>query len=169
MKAYLYYVGLALLFTAPVITGLYLAHTALGCIRELEGYVSLIRFIDSEITGRMAKQEEIFKSFKCPYLEKCGFLKALRSSPIDESSALNHALRRFEGKSLVPSEVYRALYQVGDILGKTSVSHLSEVCTLCLGRLTSILEPLREETAKKARVYRVLGFSAGAAAVILFI
>ena len=169
MSAYLYISGLAIVFLSPCIMGLYLSRSVLSCVRELEGYIKLVKMIKNEITSYMTKQVDIFSLFKEEYLEKCGFLPLLRSSPIDECSALEHALKCFEKRTLIPKDCYLALMELGAVLGKTSAERQKEACIQCLNILEKICGELKNDASKKSKVYKTIGLSAGTAAVIMFI
>ncbi len=169
MNAYLYISGLVLIFFSPCFAGFCLSHSVLSSIRELEGYIKLVKTTENEITSYMTKQEDIFATFNDEFLEKCGFLPLLRSSPIDESSALEHALAAFEKNTLIPKESFRALAELGAVLGKTTSEKQKEACLQCLRVLERVHGEIKNDAAKRAKVYRILGLASGAAAVILFI
>ncbi|MBE6551309.1 MAG: hypothetical protein E7665_04155 [Ruminococcaceae bacterium] len=169
MNAYLYISGLALIFFSPFSASLYLSRSVLSGVCELEGYIKLIKATENEITSYMTKQGDIFASFKDEYLEKCGFLPLLRSSPIDECSALEHALEEFDKNTLIPKDCFDALVRFAEVLGKTSVQKQKEACSQCLYVLEKIHSEIKPDALKKAKVYKTIGLAAGAAAVILFI
>ena len=161
------FAGLFLVFATPAAAGAILSFRAKKKLCALRSLLKLAEFIKSEISSHMTRQEDIFAAFSDPYLEKNGFLALLRNSRIDGSSALGNALENFDG-ALCGDEEMKAVREMADTLGKTSLPYQISSCEKCIGALSSALKAREAETAGRSKVFITLGACFGLCFLILF-
>ena len=131
-------------------------------MRECEGYLSLIVYIEKMIASYLAPLSVIFRDFECEALTLNGFLPSVRSG---KSPSL--AIR--ESKLLIPDDMRDMLCEYFDGFGKEyKDAELARTRTL-RSRLESEVKEERERLDKSVKVTRALLLGAAAGIAILII
>ena len=138
---------------------------------ECEAFLELFIYIQNQVGYFLAPTKLMYKNFHNAVLEKTGFLEALCAHEADEvyfdvwSNALEHSR---ENLSLSDDQI-EIVRSFGTCIGKSNEE-------LQMKHLEYYTKALRKETEKQKmlmqkniKLYRTLGFSVGAAILILVI
>ena len=149
--------GLCLVFLAFAGTGFGMANALLVKLRTAEELLHLIRKIGFDVRCYKRPLPEILSEFEGEHLH--AFVEKLHGSdPFGAVSALE-----------TDEEVKRICLAFFEKVGKCSADECEKLESECVLRLTQCMEGMKEEAAKKMKVYRSLGLSGAAAAVILLL
>ena len=154
-------IGLFLLFLGPFCMGYVRAGRIRRTLEASEAMTDLIRFLQNGIETLRVPLPELFGAYESQPLESCGFLPLLRNSGWEA------AIEGTDG--LFSSKIKAILLSFGKGLGKSDVSHQSDLCRHHLQLLEEALKSEREQGAKDERLSLWLGVTGGLLPVILLI
>ena len=138
---------------------------------ECEAFSELFVYIQNQVSYFSAPTKLIYKNFHHGVLKKTGFLDALRAHESDEVyfDVWENALKECRGNLKLSEEQFEMVRSFGTCIGKSNEE-------LQLRQLEYHIKAFRKETEKQKtqmqkniKLYRTLGFSAGAAILILVI
>ncbi|MBQ8351154.1 MAG: hypothetical protein IJY20_03810 [Clostridia bacterium] len=143
--------------------GHYLAGLEGRRVRQMEGFLLLVRHVRTGIVCFAEPMEEIYRRFENEALETCGFLPALREGGF--ASAL-HVCR---DRLYIGAEEGRALAAFAREVGKSYSREQAAVCDYTIGELEAALRRHQEEAPRRARAARSLAVCGGLALLILLL
>ena len=149
--------GLFLVFVAFAGTGFGMANGLLIKMKTAEELLYLMRKIGFEVRCYKRPLPEILSEFECEHLH--AFVENLNNADPGTAVAALDA----------DEEVRRICLVFFEKVGKCSADECEKLETECVLRLTQCMEGMKEEAAKKMKVYRSLGLSGAAVAVILLL
>lgn len=165
------WVGAFLCFLTSVCIGWMAGNKERKRTEECEAFLELFIYIQNQVGYFLAPTKLMYKNFHNAVLEKTGFLEALCAHESDEvyfdvwSNALEHSR---ENLSLSDDQI-EIVRSFGTCIGKSNEE-------LQMKHLEYYTKALRKETEKQKmlmqkniKLYRTLGFSVGAAILILVI
>lgn len=138
---------------------------------QCEAFLELFIYIQNQVGYFLAPTKLMYKNFRHEILEKTGFPAALCAHEEDEVyfDAWERALRDCRDGLKLSEEQYEIVRSFGACIGKSNeelqLKHL-EYYTKAMRAET---EKQKKQMQKNIKLYRTLGFSAGAAILILLI
>lgn len=132
-------------------------------IRQLEGFLLLLRHIRDEIGVLHTPTDRIFSGFSHPALARAGLTGACLAGGL--SSALRAAAERL----YLNREEMAVLEGFADALGSGYTAEEVARCDLAIARLTAALSARRDSLPDAARLFRTLLVSSAAAIVLVLI
>ena len=138
---------------------------------ECEAFLELFVYIQNQVGYFLAPTKLMYKNFHHDVLKKTGFLDALCAHESDEVyfDAWETALRESRGNLQLSEAQFEMVRSFGACIGKSNeelqLKHL-EYHTKAFRAET---ERQKKQMEKNIKLYRTLGFSAGAAILILVI
>lgn len=157
---YFKFVGIALILCCGVLSGLaFVAFERRRC-RQAEGFLSLLRYIRSQIDCFSAPVCQILASCDACILTDCG----TQASDLPDFDALLHGTRLY-----VPEEMCRLLSDFGAQLGSSYREEQLRCCDYFLERLIPCCDLLRAELPKRERMALMLPIAISAMLVLLLL
>ncbi len=156
-------VGALILLLSGFYTVLLLSRVQRGRQKRLESFLSLIRFIENEVSCYMTPLDEIYRRFENKELEECGFLPALREK------GMKAALAECSSSLCFSEEEERLLTEFASELGKSYREEQLRFCEYCRRMLESYVSGGREDLPKRLRLCRCLVMTGSALIVLLFL
>ena len=138
---------------------------------ECEAFLELFVYIQNQVGYFLAPTKLMYQNFHHAVLEKTGFLNALCAHEADEVyfDVWENALKASRQNMNLSEEQLEIVRAFGSCIGKSNeelqLKHL-EYYTKALQKET---EKQKMQMQKNIKLYRTLGFSAGAAILILVI
>jgi len=159
---YLRWCGAALLLICALICGREYSAYIDRRVREGEGYLSLLSYIEKMIDSYLTPLSEIFSGFECEALEKSGFLPSVRSG-----KTASEVLA--EQNALIPENMRSLLLDYFDGFGKGYKDSELGRTRKAKAELDKMLGAERENLEKSARVTKalLLGGAVGIAILII--
>ena len=118
----------------------------------------------------LTRQHDIFESFENSFLEKNGFLKALREREIvDEKSPFYYVFCEFEKGLSINGEARGIIREFAENFGRLSSKEQSERCNMAIAGLEEIYKKEKEDNRVRAKLCRSVGCMVGVALVLLFV
>ncbi|MBQ2765628.1 MAG: stage III sporulation protein AB [Clostridia bacterium] len=156
-------IGAIFIFAASVSVGF--SASAMYRVRaeQLEAFGALITHIGAQIGGFLAPLDRIYCDFKDARLEKCGFLRVLRSS--GASAALGECR---ESLFLNDGEIGE-LEKFFSSLGRGDANEEERHCAYFAKRFARFYESARNESASKGRLFRTFGFLSGLMLAVILV
>jgi hypothetical protein len=159
---YLRWCGAALLLICALICGREYSAYAGRRVREGEGYLSLLSYIEKMIDSYLTPLSEIFSVFECESLEENGFLPSIRSG-----KSANETLT--EVKGLIPEQMRTLLSDYFNGFGKgykdSELGRTREV----RAEMEKMLDKERENLEKSVKVTKALLIGSAVGIAILII
>ncbi len=132
-------------------------------VRQIEGFLLLIRHIRAEIACFRTPVADIYAGFSHAALAECGFLESLRER------GFSAALAAGQGELYLEEEEMATLSAFGEGVGRSYSGEQIALCDYTIGELEKALSRRREEAPKRARVLRTLSIAGGLMLVILLL
>ncbi len=159
-------IGGLLLVGASAACGILLTGEAKTEIRALEALLELLRTISRRLTWGHDPLRTLFADYRDPYLERTGFLPALRNAdgrayPVAWSQAL-HTL------PLSPDAMKEA-ESLGPSLGRLSLEAQLEQLALCIDALSACRDTAKQNAEKNRRSTVALWTLAGLLVALLLL
>lgn len=131
-------------------------------LRECEGYLTLVSYIEKMIDSYLAPLSVIFRDFECEALTENGFLPAVRSG-VSPGEALG------EKKLLIPEDIRELLCDYFSGFGKGYKDAELSRTRKAREELEKMVENERASLEKSVKVIRalLLGVAAGIAILII--
>lgn len=129
-------------------------------IRQMEGFLLLLRHIREQIGVLNTPKEQLFTGFSHPALTRAGITEAALGG------GLSSALAGAEERLYLDSEEIAILEGFAAALGSSYAAEEVARCDLAIARLTAAIGTRRESRPQAARLFRTLLVS-GAAAIVL--
>lgn len=165
------YLGAALIFLSAFFGGILAGRREQMREKQCEAFLALFCHVKNQVEYFLMPTKLIYGGFENETLEKIGFLPALRAHESDEvyCDVWQEAFKSCEdGIELSPRQKDIVL-DFGSHIGKSDGNIQTDNFDYYIKQMSDELETVKKETAKNIRVYRTLGFTAGAAAAILII
>ena len=156
-------VGALILLLSGFYTVMLLSRVQRGRQKRLECFLSLVRFIENEISCYMTPLDEIYRRFEGKELEDCGFLAVLREK------GMKQALTECKSALCFSEEEERLLTEFASELGRSSREEQLRFCEYCRRMLEGYVTGGREDLPKRLRLCRCLVMTGSALIVLLFI
>ena len=163
------WIGAVLCFCASVAVGWTAGKNEKARTEQCEAFVEFFVYIQNQVGYFLAPTKLMYKNFDNEVLRKTGFLDALCAHEEDEIyfDVWERALCECKERLLLSDAQYEIVRSFGACIGKTNeelqLKHL-EYYTKAMREET---EKQRKQMQKNIKLYRTLGFSAGAAVLIL--
>lgn len=159
------FISLSLLFIAPSALGLMMARSSKKEYEEFLGLIELLKYIKNELIYFKTKQTDILSKFQNPALERCGFIDLLRRKKQDP---LKDA---FSGKPplSVSQRVLTVMQDFSNSFGTIPYDLQIIKCDETVFLLDSMKNDIKTTAEKNVNLYKTVGFSIGAALLIMFI
>ena len=156
-------IGAAALFALGILLGMRGSAAAGEHIRQLEGFLLLVRHIRERIACFHTPKDRIFPSFRHEALLRVGFLgEVCRVGLSGALSACRSALYLDEGEMAILEE-----FAAG--LGQGYLSEELARCDLAAARLEACLAAAREGLPRTARLYRTVAVSFSLAVILVLL
>ena len=163
------WIGAGICFLISVAVGWSAGKNEKARTRQCEAFVEFFVYIHNQVSYFLAPTKLMYKNFHNDILEKTGFLDALCAHEKDEVyfDAWARALSDCRERLNLSETQYEIVRAFGAGIGKTNeelqLKHL-EYYTKAMRTET---EKQKQQMKKNIKLYRTLGFSAGAAVLIL--
>ena len=131
--------------------------------KNLECFLLLIRFIESEISCYQTPLDDIYRRFDGDALERCGFSAVLREKGLKE------ALVECKEALCLSDEEYRLLLDFSGELGKSYREEQLRGCDYYRRMLESYCNEGRQELPARLKLCRSLTLTGGLLLVVLLI
>ena len=163
--------GAILCFFASVSIGLSAGRNERERTAQCEAFLELFVYIQNQVGYFLAPTKLMYKNFHHEVLKKTGFLDALSSHEEDEVyfDAWNDALVCTRGKLNLSDSQYEIVKAFGGCIGKSNEELQLKHLEYYTKAMRNEVEKQKTEMKKNIKLYRTLGFSVGAAIVILVI
>jgi stage III sporulation protein AB len=132
-------------------------------IRQLEGFLLLLRHVRERIACFHTPKKQIFPSFRNAALERAGVLSGLAEGD------LTAALLEARGALYLDEGEMAILLELSEGLGQGYLAEELSRCDLAVCRLEAALAAAREATPRKARIVRTVSVSGALALVLVFL
>lgn len=166
-------IGIAAVFLVCTAAGLGKSHSLTKRVRELEGFLGAISFIETEIryfaepTGEIMSKLSESKEFSP--LKVFGLCASHLAATRDLSAAWRLALEQSRQSLSLDDGDAEALTSFGEAFGTTDAEGQLANCERCRELLQRRLESAREDRQRRGRMFTSLGVLAGVFfAVILY-
>ncbi|MCQ2436610.1 MAG: stage III sporulation protein AB [Clostridia bacterium] len=165
------YIGAVMIFFTCTLIGTYAADRKKRALDECRAFLDMMIYVKNQIGYFSAPTKEIYRAYENNILEDIGFLPAIRSCGNDEVyiDAFVSAFDSIEPKLSVSPDIKRLIRTFGSEIGKSMQPQQMKTFDFCIDNMNEREKELKTQTQKDVKLCRVLGISAGAAAVILII
>ena len=155
--------GAATITAFAFFTSFHLSHLLLARIRQLEGFLQLLRTTRDKIVGFRTPTPEIFAAFQNEALEASGFLPALRGG--DMKSALDGA----RSGLYLDDEELAPLIEFAASLGSGFATEEAARCEVAITAVERALEVRRGSRPSATKLSRTLVVGASLAVILVLI
>lgn len=159
-------IGGLLIVSAFSFCGVSFAGEARAEIRALEALLALLRALSQRLAWGKEPLHTLFRSYRDPYLERTGFLPALRETEgRSYPDVWEQALRLLP----LPPEAMRASQTLGASLGRVSLEAQLEHLSLCIASLDACRQNALTNADRNRRSTVALWILAGLLVALLLL
>lgn len=158
-------VGTVILVAASYFCGVTVASWEGEKIKALDSMVELLGYLFRRMETECIPLKAIFNSYKNDYLEKTGFLPALRNGSNSLSALWGNGLE----KLCLESESKDELLHLGESLGRLDLESQLKRIESCRMFLEQKMDSLRISIPKKQKSIKAIAFLLGAMGAIILI
>ena len=136
---------------------------------ECEAFLEFFVYIQNQVSYFLAPTKLMYKNFHNEVLKKNGFLEALCAHESDEVyfDVWENALRESRGNLKLSEEQFEMVRSFGSCIGKSNEELQMKHLEYYIKAFRSETEKQKTQMQKNIKLYRTLGFSAGASVLIL--
>lgn len=163
------YIGAVMIFISVFALGISAGDREKRRLKECEEFLRFFEYVRNQVGYFLMPTKLIYRGFESDVLSRTGFLSALCDVEHDEVyyDAWTKAFDTCEGRMTLSPEEKAIVRGFGAGIGKSDEHLQMKNFDLGISQMKDEIENLKCETSKSVKVYTVLGFAAGAAAVIL--
>ena len=163
MTVLLKLIGAATVAAFALVMSSHLSRLLLVRIRQLEGFLQLLRTISDKIIGFRTPTPAIFAAFRNEALEAAGFLPALRSG------GMRHALTEARGGLYLDEEEMAPLLEFAETLGSGFADEEVARCGVVIAAVERALEARRGSRPSATKLSRTLVLGASLAVILVLV
>lgn len=165
------YIGAALIFLSAFLCGILAGKREQKRVSECEAFLSLFEYVKNQVGYFLMPTKMIYRGFENEVLKESGFLDELCSHEADEVyfNVWEDAFSKCASKFNLSAEERKIVLEFGACIGKSDEHMQTKNFDYYIKQMNDDLGRVRQETSKNVRVYRTIGFTAGAMAAILVI
>ena len=165
------WIGAVLCFCASVAVGWMAGKNEKVRTAQCEAFLEFFVYIQNQVGYFLAPTKLMYKSFHSETLQKTGFLEALCAHEKDEVyfDVWERALCECKENLNLSESQYETVRSFGACIGKSNEELQMKHLEYYTREMRKETEKQRAQMQKNIKLYRTLGFSAGAAVLILVI
>lgn len=165
------YIGAMMIFLSAFAVGISAGDREKRRLKECEEFLRFFEYIKNQVGYFLMPTKLIYRGFESEVLSRTGFLAALCGFERDDVyyDAWVKAFDSCEDRMTLSSEEKAIVRGFGAGIGKSDEHLQMKNFELCISQMKDEISFLKLETANNVKIYTVLGFAVGAAAVILII
>lgn len=165
------WIGAVLCFCTSVALGLMAGKNEKVRTAQCEAFLEFFVYIQNQVGYFLAPTKLMYKNFHNEVLEKTGFMKALCAHEEDEVyfDVWDRALRDCKDNMNLSEKQYEIVRMFGSCIGKSNEELQLKYLEYYTKEMRAETERQRAQMQKNIKLYRTLGFSAGAAILVLVI
>ena len=163
------WIGAVLCFCASVAIGWMAGKNEKERTSQCEAFVDFFVYIQNQVGYFLAPTKLMYKNFRHDVLQKTGFLEALSAHEEDEVyfDVWESALLDCKENLNLSEAQYEIVRAFGSCIGKSNEELQMKHLEYYTKEMRTETEKQRTQMQKNIKLYRTLGFSAGAAVLIL--
>ena len=165
------WIGAVLCFCTSVALGWMAGKNEKVRTAQCEAFVELFVYIQNQVGYFLAPTKLMYKNFHNDVLQKTGFPEALCAHEEDEVyfDVWERALRDCKDRLNLSEAQYEIVRAFGSCIGKSNEELQLKYLEYYTKEMRAETEKQRAQMQKNIKLYRTLGFAAGAAILILVI
>jgi stage III sporulation protein AB len=165
------WIGAVLCFCISVAVGWTAGRNEKERTAQCEAFVEFFAYIQNQVGYFLAPTKLMYKNFRHDVLQKTGFLDALCAHENDEVyfDVWKRALNDCKDGLKLSEAQYEIVYAFGSCIGKSNEALQLKHLEYYSRAMRTATEKQKAQMQKNIKLYRTLGFSVGAAILILVI
>lgn len=165
------WIGAVLCFCVSVAVGWMAGKNEKERTAQCEAFLEFFIYIQNQVSYFLAPTKLMYKNFRHEALQKTGFPEALCAHEEDEVyfDVWARALSECKDRLNLSEEQYEIVRAFGACIGKSNEELQRKHLEYYTNEMRAQTEKQRAQMQKNIKLYRTLGFSAGAAVLILVI